>query len=100
MDWSRPASAASRLRRNRPQKSSSQARFAEVAMLSKNRLPGRGTPPPAPPATPLMSGLVSVVVVPAGVNGAAPAMGVVGVDWGPTTVPGDRPVPKVGPGDA
>src|SRR5215475_11111733 len=99
MDWSRLASAASRFRRNRPQKSSSQARFSEVAMLLKNRLPGRGSPRPPPAATPLISGLVPVVVVPAGVNGVAPAMGVVGVDRGPTTVDGDRPVPNVAPGE-
>src|SRR6516164_765292 len=70
-----------------------------MAMLSKKRLPSGGTPPPPPPATALIKGLVPVVVVPAGVNGVAPAMGVDAVARGPTTVEGDRPVVTVAPGE-
>src|SRR6202044_2565169 len=100
MDWSRLALAASRWRRNRPQKSSSQESFKLLPQLSKNRLGGLGMPTPAPPLpTELLSkGLVPVTVVPAAAapapNAAAPAIGVDGVDSTETAAEGARAVPN------
>src|ERR1700722_1155674 len=105
MDWSRLALDASRFRRNRPQKSSSQERFKALPQLSKNRLVpgGMPTPAPAPPTALLSKGLVPVVVVPAAAapapNDAAPAIGVDGVDRPATVADGARPVPNAGPPD-
>src|SRR3984957_12352005 len=105
MDCSRLALAASRFRRNRPQKSSSQERFKLVPQLSKNRLSPLGTPTPAPPLPIALfsKGLVPVTVVPAAAapapNDAAPAIGVEGVDRPETAADGARPVPNAGPPD-
>src|ERR1700722_7143665 len=103
MDWSRLALAASRFRRNRPQKSNSQERLKLLPQLSKNRLFPWGMPMPAPPLpTALLSkGLVPVTVVPAAAapapNAAAPAIGVDGVDRLETAADGARAVPNAGP---
>src|SRR5579871_4789594 len=84
------ALAASRFRRNAPQKSISQAMFAERARLLKNRLEPPPTPTPRVPGPPR---LVELLLEPLP-GSTTPAIGVFGVVTGVKVAGGARLVLK------